>query len=125
MGYVHVIPEIFKRVNSEERPFKLYGSTQSRAFCYISDAINAMKLIMAKANSEAVNVGNDCETLISDLYETIFEIMDCSPDTVEVPPAPASVERRCPDITKARGLGFEPEVSLKEGIEKGGILVHC
>jgi UDP-glucose 4-epimerase len=33
-------------------------------------------------------------------------------------PAPGGTPRRCPDITKLRGLGFEPRVPFAEGLAR-------
>ncbi|MCH2521759.1 MAG: epimerase, partial [Dehalococcoidia bacterium] len=43
----------------------------------------------------------------------------CGADTtLQIKEAPAgSVNRRCPDVSKLRELGYESQVSLREGLE--------
>ena len=40
MGNKHVIPELIKRIETSKINLKIYGGKQTRAFCYIDDAIN-------------------------------------------------------------------------------------
>jgi UDP-glucose 4-epimerase/UDP-glucuronate decarboxylase len=119
MGYVHVVPEIIKRVMSGEDPLRLFGKGQTRAFCYIDDAIRAIKTCMEKIENEVVHVGTDEETEISDLYSVILKELGRQPKLDPAPPASGSVERRCPDIGKLRRLiQYNPEVSLAEGVRR-------
>lgn len=119
MGYVHVVPEIIKRVMSGEDPMKLYGKGQTRAFCYIDDAIRAVTTAMDKIDNEVFHVGTDEETEISDLYRVILAELGRKPKLDPAPPASGSVERRCPNIGKLRDMiGYVPEVSLAEGIRR-------
>lgn len=61
---------------------------------------------------EVVNLGSDDEITILDLCDTSSKITHES--LPEDDPA-----RRQPDLSKAREiLGFEPEVSLREGLER-------
>jgi nucleoside-diphosphate-sugar epimerase len=122
MGADHVIPELSLRAARREDPFKVYGTDQFRAFCYVDDATHAMLLLMAsdKATGEIVHIGNDMEeTNIGDLTKLVLRVADHAPE-LDVESAPAgSVARRCPDLAKLRALtGFEPAVSLEEGVRR-------
>jgi len=122
MGADHVVPELSLRAMRKENPFKVFGTDQFRAFCYIDDATEAMVLLMNSpaADSQIVHIGNDtAETNIGDLTELVLKTADFHP-TLDRQPAPSgAVNRRCPDISKLRRLtGFEPKVSLEEGVAK-------
>ncbi|MCE7008384.1 NAD-dependent epimerase/dehydratase family protein [Kibdelosporangium philippinense] len=119
MGADHVIPELSLRAARREDPFKVYGTDQYRAFCYVDDAVTAMLLSMDKISGEIVHIGNDEETNIGDLTKLVLRIADHNP-VLDVEDAPAgSVARRCPDLTKLRALtGYEPAVSLEEGVRR-------
>lgn len=119
MGYVHVIPEIIRRVWEKETPLAIYGRDETRAFCYVDDAVAAMAEVAAKVEGEVVHVGTQQETTIENLYELILNRLDYHPDTTEAPSAEGSVKRRCPDVTKLKKLtGFEARVGLEEGVAK-------
>lgn len=121
MGFDHVIPQFIERIINKENPFNIYGATATRAFCFIDDAINALELIMnnEKSMGDVFNIGNDKEEIqIVDLSKKLFNVANYQVDT-KIQNAPkGSVDRRCPDISKIKKLGFEPSVSLDEGLIK-------
>lgn len=121
MGFKHVIPHLVVRFRSNEAPFKVYGHDQTRAFCYISDAVKGTVLAMEQpgTNGEIFHIGTQDEITIGDLIHYSGELMNYKGTYEDAPTYPGSVSRRCPDITKARTvLGFEPEVLWKEGLKK-------
>jgi UDP-glucose 4-epimerase/UDP-glucuronate decarboxylase len=122
MGIDHVIPELLLRDIRREDPFRVYGTEQSRAFCHVDDATNAMQRLMTTdaATGEIVHIGNDTEeTNIGDLTKLVLHVADFNPDLDSVPAPSGSVARRCPDLTKLRALtGYEPTVSLDEGVRR-------
>ncbi len=120
MGFDHVMPEFIMRTLKGENPFNIYGGTETRAFCYVDDAVRATQLVMeSKATNETIHIGNDkTEVSIIDFAKDIHKLMGYKTE-IKVNPAPkGSVARRCPDITKLRSLGFEPKISLKQGLKQ-------
>lgn len=122
MGHEHVIPQFCQRILRKEDPFKILGSNETRAFCYIDDAVKATQMVMEsnKTNGEIIHIGNDKEEIkIIDLAKIMFEISGFRPKLELKPALEGSVMRRCPSIDKLRRLtGFGPKVSLKEGLKK-------
>ena len=102
-------------------PLTIYGNgQQTRSFCYVSDLVEGLKRAMffPETKGEVFNLGNPDERTIIDFANTVKEI--CNPDApiifhesrVDDP------SRRCPDITKSKTrLGWEPKVSLEEGLK--------
>ncbi len=122
MGFVHVIPEFSIRLLRKEDPFKIYGSNQTRTFCYVDDAVRATIGVMEsdKTNLEIVNIGDDKnEIVINDLAEKLFEIADYHPKIIDMPAPLGSINRRCPNIIKLTNLmGYSSNVDLDEGLLK-------
>jgi len=120
MGADHVIPELALRALSGENPFRLYGAEQRRAFCHISDALEAIVRLTASepAWGQIVNIGNDSEeTVIEDLARLVLREARFEPALDRVPAPPGSVARRCPDIGRLRALtGFVPKISIEAGV---------
>ena len=121
MGYKHVIPEFILRMSKKENPFKIYGGNQTRAFCFVQDAINATISVneTKKTNSEIVHIGkSDEEIEIIDLAKLLFSVTNYNASIQDQSPRQGSVNRRCPNVSKLKELtGILPEVSLKEGLE--------
>lgn len=120
MGFVHVIPEFSLRLLRNENPFKIYGSEQTRTFCYVDDAVASTIGVMESdgANFEVVNIGDDKnEIIIKDLARKLFEIADYYPEIEDMPSPIGSINRRCPTIAKLKKLvGYSPKVNLDEGL---------
>jgi UDP-glucuronate decarboxylase len=108
-----------------ERDIAVKGSGRARrAFCYLADAVAGFFAVLLKGqNGEAYNVGNDmCEVSITELAHILAELFPekhlrvVRGTEAESPGYIGSrVERSCPDISKARSLGWEPVTGIKEG----------
>ncbi len=121
MGFKHVIPHLVQRFLENENPFLVYGHDQTRAFCYIDDAVEGTVMAMEheKSNGEIFHIGTMEEITIEELIRFAGDYFKYSGTYENAPTYPGSVARRCPDITKARTqLGFEPKVGWKDGLEQ-------
>ncbi|MBI4451967.1 NAD-dependent epimerase/dehydratase family protein [Candidatus Woesearchaeota archaeon] len=121
MGYEHVIPQFCERILRKEKTFRIFGGEQTRSFCYVDDAVDATKLVMEseKTNGEIVHIGrDDAEIKIIKLAEELFDVANFHPKIKLEKEAEGTAQRRCPDITKLRKLGFKPKISLREGLKK-------
>jgi len=100
------------------QPLTVYGDgKQTRSFCYVSDLIEGIYLLMQSDEHLPVNIGNPQEITILEFAERIRMNFDKAPAIVFESLPQDDPKRRCPDITKARRLlGWEPRVSLEEGL---------
>jgi len=100
----------------------IYGDgSQTRAFCYIDDLISGLLSLMASPDgfTGPVNLGNPEEFTILALAKTIIRLTGSSSQIVFRPRPADDPARRKPDISLARkALGWQPQVNLKEGLEK-------
>jgi UDP-glucuronate decarboxylase len=101
-------------------PITIYGDgSQTRSFCYVSDLVDGLVGLMNSDFHEPVNLGNDQELSMLRLVQAI-EAATRKSLTIEHKPLPQDdPTRRRPDLTRARKiLGYEPKVSLEEGLCK-------
>jgi len=102
------------------KPLTVYGDgSQTRSFCYYTDLIEGIYKLLLSDVDTPVNLGNPTEYTILEFARKIIEATGCSSEIVykELPADDPKVRR--PDITKARRLlGWEPRVSLEEGLAK-------
>jgi UDP-glucose 4-epimerase len=121
--YAAVIPRFIMACLNHERPVVQGDGKQSRDFTYIDDAIQA-NLRAAAAPEEALgrvyNVGGGANpTSINELLQIVAELTGTQPDPVNEPDRPGDVRKTEADISLARRhLGYEPRVSLREGLER-------
>jgi dTDP-glucose 4,6-dehydratase len=117
-------------------PLTVYGDgSQTRSFCYVSDLIEGiLRLLMAPAKTGTgdeeetgekddihlpTNIGNPGEFTVIQLARLVIELTN-SRSIIEHNELPIDDPRvRQPDISRAkRLLGWEPVVSLEDGLRK-------
>jgi dTDP-glucose 4,6-dehydratase len=116
-----VVPNFLQQALKRE-PLTIYGDgLQTRSFCYVDDLVNGILRLLFSDVHEPVNIGNPVETTILEFAETINHVTQNPAGTVYKPRQRGigDPQRRRPDISRARELlGWEPEVSLEEGVCK-------
>ena len=114
-----VIPNFIKQALKNE-PITVYGDgKQTRSFCYISDTVEGLIKLMNSNYIGPINIGNPREITILELAEKIIELTDSKSEIIFKELPEDDPVRRCPDITKAKEiLGWEPKISLEEGLMK-------
>jgi dTDP-glucose 4,6-dehydratase len=100
------------------QPITVYGDgSQTRSFCYVSDLVEGIYRLMMADEHEPVNLGNPQEVTILEFAERVRALTGTNVPIVFKPLPVDDPQRRCPDITKAkRLLGWEPKVTLEEGL---------
>jgi dTDP-glucose 4,6-dehydratase len=102
------------------KPLTIYGDgSQTRSFCYVDDEVRGILALLESDHAGPVNIGNPDEFTVKELASTVLEVTGSSSDIVFEPLPTDDPVRRRPDITRARELlGWQPEVSLREGLER-------
>lgn len=123
-GYDHVLPEWCKKIVDRQEPFVLYSPEETRTFCYITDAVKAMQMLMDSGKTdghpiETVHIGNTDEISMQALVEKMFMVAGWHPKQFDIKPSPpGSVQRRLGGIEKIKNLvGWTPETSLDIGLK--------
>ena len=109
----------------EDKPIQVYGDGQQlRDFTYVDDAVRAFLLAAARdeARGRIYNLGNDEIVSLRDLADLLIELNGAG--SFELVPFPP--DRKAIDIGDfyadfsrvRRELGWEPQVSLREGLSK-------
>ncbi len=100
----------------------IYGDgSQTRCFCYVDDMIEALVRMMNNSTgfTGPVNLGNPVEMTVKELAGNVIRLTG-SASTLEYRDLPQDDPvRRRPDISLAKKvLGWEPKISLEEGLQK-------
>jgi dTDP-glucose 4,6-dehydratase len=114
-----VVPNFLQQAIKGE-PLTVYGDgSQTRSFCYVDDLIEGIVRLLYSDEHLPVNIGNPVETTILEFAYTINRLVG-NPAGIVFKPllrGEGDPQRRQPDITRARSvLGWEPNISLEEGI---------
>ena len=96
----------------------IFGSgTQTRSFCYVTDLVDGILKLAESKENDPINIGNPHEMTIEEIARTIIKMTGSRSRIVYQPLPTDDPKIRQPDITRARKLlGWEPKVSLDEGL---------
>jgi GDP-D-mannose 3',5'-epimerase len=91
---------------------------QTRSFCYIDDCVQGIYRLMRSDYPYPLNLGQDRLVSINQLADLIAQIARIQISKKHVP-GPQGVRGRNSDNTRLRQvLGWEPEISLEEGLAR-------
>jgi dTDP-glucose 4,6-dehydratase len=101
------------------QPITVYGDgKQTRSFCYVTDLIDGIYRLSQSNEHLPTNIGNPTELTIYEFAERILTYFPNAPKIVHKPLPVDDPKQRRPDISKAkRLLGWEPKVSLEDGLK--------
>jgi len=125
MGWEHVVPEFVLKMDdllststSQPIDFKIQGTgNETRAFIFIDDFVDGLfRVIDQGQHLNVYHIGTSNEIPLSELAEKIASIFNTQINLIPGDLAQGGTLRRCPDISKLRELGFDPQITLEEGL---------
>jgi UDP-glucose 4-epimerase len=121
--YGMVVPR-FVHAALKNEPITIYGDgTQSRVFCHVADAVQAIAIMAATDSTvgDVYNVGGTGEVTIKQLAEQVLSVTASKSEITYTPYSDAypagfeDIQRRVPDISKVKGaIGWAPTKDLKQ-----------
>ena len=121
--YGMVVPR-FVHAALKNEPITIYGDgTQSRVFCHVADAIEAIATIAATDSTigDVYNVGGTGEVTIKQLAEQVLVVTGSHSEITYTPYSDAyptgfeDIQRRVPDISKIKtAIGWAPGKDLNQ-----------
>jgi len=114
-----VVPNFITQALRGE-PLTVFGDgSQTRSFCYVDDLVRGILLAVEKGIPGPMNLGNPAEMTLLQFAEAVRALIPGAKDLEfkDLPEDDPKVRR--PDITFAKKLlGWEPRVTLEEGLKK-------
>jgi len=126
MGWEHVLPQFIVRAaegitegGSGDAAFEIQGDgSQTRAFIHIDDFTDGLMLVMERGEHLGIyHIGNPEEVTMRAVAEKVLRATGSGARIVSGPAPAGGTQRRCPDISRMRKLGFSPRISLDQGLE--------
>jgi dTDP-glucose 4,6-dehydratase len=110
----------FLRQALSEKPVTVFGDgSQTRSFCYVDDLVRGLIMLMESGVHEPVNIGNPNEMTLLEMAKAVIELTESRSEIVFEALPIDDPKVRQPDISRAKDLlGWEPQVSLREGLQK-------
>jgi len=119
----HVLPALLRKIYQAHQnnapQFEVWGTGQAlREFLHVDDLANAVVLLMNNYDgSEIINIGSGTDLSIKELVEMIKNIVGYTGEIVWDPSKPNGTPRKLLNIEKLTSLGWQPLISLPEGIK--------
>jgi nucleoside-diphosphate-sugar epimerase len=109
------VPTMLRQADARE-PITVFRG-EARTFCWIGDAVRAIRLVLGSGEEGAFNIGSDGQAVaLADVARLACELTGAPHDLIEeVEPPPGRVMTRIA-TERVRSLGWRPEVSLDEGM---------
>ncbi len=123
LGDGRVVPNFIAQALAG-KSLTVYGDgSQTRSFCYVSDLVEGVYRLLLSDEIKPVNIGNPHEMTILEFAQKVVKVTDSASEVVLIQPEDERIQDdpkvRRPDISKAkRILGWEPKISLEEGLRK-------
>ena len=118
----HVLPALIHRfhqakVNGDDTMVVWGSGVQRREFLHVDDMASATLFLMRHYSSgEIVNVGTGSDISIAELAALIARVVGFGGRIEQDTSKPDGTLLRRSDISRLRGLGWEPQIGLEEGI---------
>jgi len=112
-----LIPILVRKAMSGDKLTVFGNGEATRDYLHVSDLVAAYELVMDKndLSGESINFASGVNTSVKDIAEYIANKFD---GEIQYGPArPGEVMRFPADISLAKSFGFEPKVSIWEGID--------
>jgi GDP-L-fucose synthase len=120
----HVLAALIRKAheakNRNARELIVWGSGKPRReFLHVDDLASACLLLLDKYESpEIINVGCGEDISIRELAELICDVVGFSGELAWDTTKPDGTPRKLLNVTRVRALGWQPEISLREGIAR-------
>jgi len=112
--------KVIEAKNSGRHEIEIWGDgNQTRSFMYIDDCVKGTQMILQSEIHEPLNLGSDELVTINQLVDLAESFAGITLERKYNLNAPKGVNGRNSDNTKIlRDLGWEPSISLREGLKK-------
>jgi len=114
-----VVPSLIKKVINNREKVVVWGDGSNvRDFIHSKDVAKGMMLVMEKSPGPSfpVNLGSGKRHTIKELLNIIMKNTDKNPEIIWDTNKIVGDKVRVLDVHRAKSLGFEPEISLEDGV---------
>jgi GDP-L-fucose synthase len=118
----HVLPALMRRIHEAkvagDPQVVIWGSgTPRREFLHVDDLAAASVFLLENYDSpDTINVGVGEDHSIRELAELLADVIGYEGELVQDTSKPDGTPRKVLDVSRLKGLGWEPRIGLREGI---------
>lgn len=120
----HVLPALIRKVinahQNQDTHLEIWGTGEpKREFMHVDDLADACLFLMENNNESGfTNVGTGVDVTISQLAQMIMDIVGFQGELRFDTTKPDGTPRKLMDVSKINQMGWQANISLKEGLER-------
>jgi GDP-L-fucose synthase len=120
----HVLPAMLRRMHEARTDgapsVQLWGTgTPRREFLHVDDLAAAVLCLLERYDDPGtINIGVGHDVTVRELAELIAEVVGYSGELVWDTSKPDGTPRKLLDSSRIRALGWQPEIDLKDGVQR-------
>ena len=124
LNHSHVLSALVKRftdaVDEGSKEITLWGTgIARRELMHVNDVADAVLFMLKHYHSEQfINIGTGSDVSIKELAEMIAAKTGFQGSIIWDHSKPDGMLRKCMDVSRMKEVGFEPKISLSEGIDE-------
>jgi UDP-glucose 4-epimerase len=115
--YAGVITKFIERAKKGLPPVIFGDGTQTRDFIHVADVARFVEVVLDRGAAGVYNVGTGRSVSIRELAAVMMRLAGLDGEPAYAPPRPGDIRHSAADVSKARALGWEPRITLEEGLK--------
>jgi UDP-glucose 4-epimerase len=116
--YAGVVSKFIERAKGGLPPVIYGDGTQTRDFVHVADVAQFVEVVLDRGAAGVFNVGTGRAVSIRELATIVMRLAGLSGEPLYAPPRPGDIKHSAADVTKAKLLGWQPQIPLEEGLRE-------
>jgi UDP-glucose 4-epimerase len=116
--YAGVISKFVERAKRGLSPVIYGDGTQTRDFIHVADVARFVEVVLDRGAAGVFNVGTGRAVSIRELAAIVMRLAGLGGEPLYGPPRPGDIKHSAADVSKAKSLGWQPQMPLEEGLRR-------
>ena len=116
--YAGVVSKFIERAKRGLLPVIYGDGTQIRDFIHVADVARFVEVVLDRGAAGVYNVGTGRAVSIRELAAVVMRLAGLGGEPLYGPPRPGDIKHSAAAVSKARALGWQPQMPLEEGLRR-------
>ena len=116
--YAGVVSKFIERAKRGLPPVIYGDGTQTRDFIHVADVARLVEVVLNRGADGVYNVGTGRAVSIRELAAIVMRLAGLGGEPLYGPPRPGDIKHSAANVSKAKSLGWQPQMPLEEGLRR-------
>jgi len=116
--YAGVVSKFIERAKRGLLPVIYGDGSQTRDFVHVADVAQFVEFVLERGAAGVFNVGTGRAVSIRELAAIVMRLAGLGGEPLYGPPRPGDIKHSVADVTKAKSLGWQPQIGIEEGLRE-------